>query len=72
VSLFDQVAAIVRPRKRRRLSEEHKARLVASGRPFRRKFSESRSELSGVLGGYRPKGGQEPYGSPQWPIKRVV
>jgi hypothetical protein len=32
VSLFDQVAAIVNPRRRRRLSAQHRARLTTSGK----------------------------------------
>lgn len=32
---FDEVAQIMKPRKRRRLSEEHKARLAASNAKYR-------------------------------------
>ena len=34
-SLFDQVAALVEPKKIRRLSEEHKAKLVEASKPYR-------------------------------------
>lgn len=42
---FDSVAAIVLPRKRRRLSEDHKANLLAAGRGFRFGHG-SQSEIS--------------------------
>jgi hypothetical protein len=48
VSLFDAIAAIVKPRRRRRLSEEHRARLVAAGRPHLRSGSRSGADLEGV------------------------
>ncbi len=35
VSLFDQVAALVEPKKVRRLTEEHKAKLLEAGQKFR-------------------------------------
>ena len=35
VSLFDQVAALVEPKKVRRLTEEHKAKLLKAGQRFR-------------------------------------
>jgi hypothetical protein len=39
VALFDRVAAIVKPRKRRRLTDEQKARLAAGGRQFKPRHS---------------------------------
>src|SRR5712692_6269018 len=35
VGLFDQVAAFVEPKKLRRLSEEHKAKLLKASKPYR-------------------------------------
>jgi hypothetical protein len=38
VSLFDQVATIVQPRRHRRLSDHHRARLTASGKSALEKY----------------------------------
>jgi hypothetical protein len=41
VSLIDQVAAIIEPRRRRQLSEEHRARLAAAGKAALERYRRS-------------------------------
>jgi hypothetical protein len=41
VSLFDQVAVSVKPRRRRRLSDEQQARLIAAGAEALSRFREN-------------------------------
>jgi hypothetical protein len=44
IELFKAVAAIIRPKRRRRLSPEHRAKLVAAGKSFRKAGSNERFE----------------------------
>jgi hypothetical protein len=48
VADFKAVAAIMRPRTQRQLSAEHKAKLIAAGKRFRRESSDDSGERQGV------------------------
>ena len=58
VGLFDQIAALVEPKRIRRLGEEHKAKLLKAGQKFR--FKHGSGARSGKRQGLeKPKGDQE-------------
>jgi hypothetical protein len=58
VSLFDLIAALVEPKRIRRLGEEHKAKLLKAGRKFRFKHG-SGARSAKRQDPDKPKGGQE-------------